>query len=142
MDDRNLEETLDAIMGVPLGGVLLKLGTLYLRGGALRANASELFRILAEDRGYSRHPGLTDAVLAEISAVADACRHEATKYCGLAYPNAWAEEIAYMASLVETACHRRDAGRLKHLREEHEHVWKLRNREGGLADSLAKLPRF
>lgn len=138
----NLEETLDAIMGVPLGGVLLKLGTLYLRGGALRANASELFRILAEDRGYSRHPGLTDAVLAEISAVADACRHEATKYCGLAYPNAWAEEIAYMASLVETACHRRDAGRLKHLREEHAHVWKLRNREGGLADSLAKLPRF
>jgi hypothetical protein len=34
------------------------------------------------------------------------------------------------------------AGGLRFLREEHGRVWRLRNREGGRADSLAKLPRF
>ena len=75
----DLEDALNAVMGVPLGGTLLRLGTLYLRGGALRANASELFRILANDRGYSRHPGLTDHILTEISAIAEGCRHDARR---------------------------------------------------------------
>jgi len=138
----DLEDALNGVMGVPLGGTLLRLGTLYLYGNALRANASELFNILANDRGYSRHPGLTDSVLAEISAVAVACRHEAAHYAGGACPNVWAQEIVYMANLVDAACNRRDEGRLKVLRAEHARVWRLRNREGGLADSLAKLPRF
>ena len=141
----NLEEALDAAMGVPLGGTLLRLGTLYLRGGALRANASELFRILAGDRGYSRHPGMTDSVLAEISSVAEGCRHAASVFTSstLYGPGAvWAEEIVYMANLVDAACNRRDEKRLRFLREEHARVWRLRNREGGLGDSAAKLPRF
>ncbi len=138
----NLEEALNGVMGVPLGGTLLRLGTLYLRGGALRANASELFRILANDRGYSRHPGLTDSVLAEISSIAEGCRHAAAAYAGGAYPNVWAQEIMYMANLVDAACNRRDEKRLRFLREEHDEVWKLRNRIGGMADSAAKLPRF
>ena len=138
----DLEDALDAVMGVPLGGTLLRLGTLYLRGGALRANASELFRILANDRGYSRHPGLTDPVLAEISSIAEGCRHDAARFAGGAYPNVWAQEIMYMANLVDAACNRRDEKRLRFLREEHGRVWRLRNREGGRADSLAKLPRF
>ena len=133
------------VMGVPLGGTLLRLGTLYLRGGALRANASELFRILANDRGYSRHPNLTDSVLAEVSSVAEGCRHTAAAFTSptLYGPGAvWAEEIVYMANLIDAACHRRDDRRLKALREEHRRVWLLRNRPGGLEDSLAKLPRF
>ena len=141
----DLEEALDTVMGVPLGGTLLRLGTLYLRGGALRANASELFRILANDRGYSRHPNLTDSVLAEISAVAEGCRHAAAAFTSptLYGPGAvWAEEIVFMANLIDAACHRRDDRRLKALREEHRRVWLLRNRPGGLEDSLAKLPRF
>ena len=138
----DLEDALDAVMGVPLGGTLLRLGTLYLRGGALRANASELFRILANDRGYSRHPGLTDHILTEISAIAEGCRHDAARFAGGAYPNVWAQEIMYMANLVDAACNRRDEKRLRFLREEHGRVWRLRNREGGRADSLAKLPRF
>ena len=138
----DLEDALDAVMGVPLGGTLLRLGTLYLRGGALRPNASELFRILANDRGYSRHPGLTDPVLAEISSIAEGCRHDAARFAGGAYPNVWAQEIMYMANLVDAACNRRDEKRLRFLREEHGRVWRLRNREGGRADSLAKLPRF
>ena len=141
----NLEEALDAAMGVPLGGTLLRLGTLYLRGGAMRANATELFRILANDRGYSRHPGLTDSVLAEISSVAEGCRHAASAFTSptLYGPGAiWAEEIMHMANLVDAACNRRDEKRLRFLREEHQRVWRMRNREGGLADSVAKLPRF
>ena len=138
----DLEDALDAVMEVPLGGTLLRLGTLYLRGGALRANASELFRILANDRGYSRHPGLTDHIMTEISAIAEGCRHDAARFAGGAYPNVWAQEIMYMANLVDAACNRRDEKRLRFLREEHGRVWRLRNREGGRADSLAKLPRF
>ena len=141
----DLEEALDTVMGVPLGGTLLRLGTLYLRGGALRANASELFRILANDRGYSRHPNLTDSVLAEVSAVAEGCRHAAAAFASPTIYGSgavWAEEIVFMANLIDAACHRRDDRRLKALREEHRRVWLLRNRPGGLEDSLAKLPRF
>ena len=141
----DLEEALDSVMGVPLGGTLLRLGTLYLRGGALRSNATELFRILSNDRGYSRHPNLTDSVLVEISAVAEGCRHAAAAFTSptLYGPGAvWAEEIVYMANLVDAACNRRDERRLKALREEHRRVWLLRNRPGGLEDSLSKMPRF
>ena len=141
----DLEEALDTVMGVPLGGTLLRLGTLYLRGGALRANASELYRILANDRGYSRHPNLTDSVLAEISAVAEGCRHTAAAFASPTIYGTgamWAEEIVYMANLIDAACHRRDSRRLGAIREEHSRIWLLRNRPGGLEDSLAKMPRF
>ena len=138
----DIESTLNGIMGVPLGGTLLRLGTLYLRGGALRGNASELFRILANDRGYSRHPGLTDHVLAEISSIAEGCRHAASDFASGAFPNVWAQEIVHMANLVDAACNRRDERRLRFLREEHDQVWKLRNRPGGMDDSREKLPRF
>jgi hypothetical protein len=141
----DLEEALDSVMGVPLGGTLLRLGTLYLRGGALRANASELFKILSGDRGYSRHPNLTDSVLVEISAVAEGCRHAAAAFTSptLYGPGAvWAEEIMFMANLIDAACNRRDERRLKALREEHRRVWLLRNRPGGLEDSISKFPRF
>ena len=138
----DLEDALNSVMGVPLGGILLRLGTLYLRGGALRGNASELFRVLANDHSYSRHPNLTDRVLVEISALAEHCRHEAAKYVRGAYPNVWAQEIMHMANMVDAACNRRDMRRLQFLREEHDRVWKLRNRPGGMDDSREKLPRF
>ena len=135
----DVERELDSIMDAPLGGLLMKLGTLYLRGGAIRANASELFNILSNPHGYSRHPGLTDAVLDDISGVAAGVRVAAEKW---ADRNDWAKEIVYMANLIDCACHRRDEGRLRALRDEHGRIWRLRSREGGRADSLAKLPRF
>ncbi len=135
----DLERELDSVMDAPLGGLLMRLGTLYLRGGALRANSSELFRILANPHGYSRHPGLTDAVLDEISGIANGVRLAAERWCDR---NDWAKEIVYMANLIDCACHRRDEGRLRALRDEHSRVWRLRSREGGRADSLSKLPRF
>lgn len=135
----DLERELDSVMDVPLGGVLLKLGTLYLMGGALRSNASELFNILVNAHGYSRHPGLTDSVLEEISGVAAGVRITAERY---SERSIWAKEIVYMANLIDAACHRRDEGRLRALRDEHSRIWRLRSREGGRIDSLAKLPRF
>ena len=54
----------------------------------------------------------------------------------------WAKEIVYMANLIDCACHRRDEGRLRALRDEHGRIWRLRSREGGRIDSLAKMPRF
>jgi len=135
----DLERELDSVMDAPLGGYLLKLGTLYLRGGALRANCSELFNILREGVGYSRHPGLTDSILNEISGVAAGVRIAAERWTDR---NDWAKEIVYMANLIDCACHRRDEGRLRALRDEHGRIWRLRSREGGRIDSLAKLPRF
>lgn len=135
----DLELELNRVMDAPLGGLLLRLGTLYLRGGALRANCSELFNILRNDHGYSRHPGLTDSVLDEIGGVAHGVKLAAERY---ADDNIWAKEIVYMADLIDCACHRRDEGRLRALRAEHGQIWKLRSREGGRADSLMKLPRF
>jgi hypothetical protein len=138
----DLEDALNAVMGAPLGGTLLRLGTLYLRGGALRANSTELFQILSNDRGYSRNPKLTDSILTEISSIAEGCRHEASKWTGGYKQNIWAMEIVHMANLVDAACNRRDEKRLRFLRAEHDRIWHLRNRPGGCADSLAKLPRF
>ena len=135
----DLERELNAVMDAPLGGTLLRLGTLYLRGGAIRANCSELFNILLNDHGYSRHPGLTQAVLDDISGIAHGCRIAAERW---ADRNDWAKEIVYMANLIDCACHRRDEGRLRALRDEHGRIWRLRSREGGRVDSLAKLPRF
>ena len=135
----DLERELNSVMDAPLGGLLLKLATLYLRGGALKANCSELFNILLNDRGYSRHPGLTDAILDEISGIAAGVRIAAGRY---ADTNDWAKEIVYMANLIDCACHRRDEGRLRALRDEHGRIWRLRSREGGRVDSLMKLPRF
>ena len=83
-------------------------------------------------------------MLAEISAVAEGCRRVASDYANPFYGSGavWAQEIVYMANLVNAACHRRDATRLAMLKAEHSRTWLLRNREGGLDDSLDKLPRF
>ncbi len=135
----DLERELNAVMDAPLAGHILKLGTLYLRGGAVKANCSELFNILANPIGYSRHPGLTDSILDEISGIAHGIRIAAGRWSDR---SDWAKEIVYMADLVDCACHRRDEGRLRALRDEHGRIWRLRSREGGRVDSLMKLPRF
>ena len=78
-------------------------------------------------------------MLDEISGVAAGVRQRVRRY---ADRNDWAKEIVYMADLVDCVCHRRDEKRLHDLRDEHGRVWHLRSREGGRADSLARLPRF
>jgi len=135
----DLERELNSVLDAPLGGILLKLGTLYLRGGARRDDSSEFFNILSHDHGYSRHPGVTQTVLDDVSGVAHGVRIAAERWTDRCD---WAKEIAYMAQLVDCACHRRDEARLRVLRDEHGHIWRMRFLEGGRVESLARLPRF
>ena len=135
----DLEKELNRVMNVPLGGLLLRLGTLYLRGGARREHCSELFNILSHDHGYSRHPGLTDYVLEDIGGVARGVRIAAERW---ADESPWAKEIVHMANLVDCACHRRDEKRLREVRDEHGRIWRLRSMESERVESLMRLPRF
>ena len=135
----DLEKELDRVMEAPLGGLLLRLGTLYLRGGAVRGHASEYFNVLSHDVGYSRHPGLTQFVLDDVSAVARGVRIAAERW---AERSDWAKEVAYAANLLDCACHRRNESMLRELRDEHGHVWRLRFRPEGRVESLSMLPRF
>lgn len=135
----DLEKDLCSVMGFPLGGLLQKLGTLYLRGGAVRADASEYFNILSGDPGYSRHPGITQFVLDEIAAIARGVKLQLERWLDR---NDWAKEVAYTASLLEASAQRRNEAVLRALRDEHGRIWRLRNEPEGRIESLAKLPRF
>lgn len=135
----DLEKELCSVMDLPAAGLLQKLGTLYLRGGAVRTETSEFFNILAGDCGYSRHPGLTQAILDEVSAVCRGVRIQLERWTER---NDWAKEIAYAANLLDCACHRRDEAMLRALRDEHGRLWRLRHEPEGRIESLAQLPRF
>ena len=135
----DLEKELDRVMEAPLGGLLLRLGTLYLRGGAPHNHVSELFNILSHDIGYSRHPGITQFVLDDVSGVARGVRIAAERWGDR---SDWAKEIAYAANLLDCACHRRNEAMLRELRDEHGHVWRLRFLPEGRVESLSRLPRF
>ena len=135
----DLEKELNRVLEAPVGGLLLKLGTLYLRGGAVHEHCSELFNILSHDVGYSRHPGLTQFVLDDISGIAHGTRIAAERW---ADRSDWAKEIAYAANLLDCACHRRNEAMLCAVRDEHGHVWRLRFQPEGRVESLARLPRF
>jgi len=135
----DLEKELNRVLGVPVGGLLLRLGTLYLRGGAYREHCSELFNILSHEHGYSRHPGMTDDVLEDIGGVARGVRLAAERW---ADDSVWAKEIVHMANLVDCACHRRDEKRLREARDEHGRIWRLRSVESMRVESLMRLPRF
>ena len=135
----DLEKELDRVMEAPLGGLLLRLGTLYLRGGARREGCSEYFNILAHDVGYSRHPGLTQSVLDDVSGVVHGVRLAAERWTDR---SDWAKEIVYAANLLDTACHRRSEPMLRELRDEHGHIWRLRFQPEGRVESLSRLPRF
>ena len=135
----DLEKELNRVMNAPLGGLLLRLGTLYLRGGARREHCSELFNILSHDNGYSRHPGLTSFVLEDIGGVARGVRIAAERW---AEESPWAKEIVHMANLIDCACHRRDERRLREVRDEHGRVWRMRSMESERVESLMRLPRF
>ena len=135
----DLERELNSVLDAPIAGMLLKLGTLYLRGGAMRDGASEYFNILAGDCGYSRHPGLTSAVLDEVSGIVQGIRIAAERWLDRADR---AKEIVYAANLLDCACHRRDESRLRALRDEHGRLWRSNSMPFGRVESLSRLPRF
>jgi len=135
----DLERELCSVMELPVAGLLQKLGTLYLRGGARREDSSEFFNVLAGDCGYSRHPGLTQTVLDEVSGICRGVRIALERWTER---SDWAKEIAYAANLLDCACHRRNEAMLRALRDEHGRIWRLRCAPEGRVESLARLPRF
>ena len=135
----DLEKEICRVIDAPIGGLVLKLGTLYLRGGAVREHCSEFYNILSHDVGYSRHPGLTQYVLDDVSGVARGARIAAERWVDRCD---WAKEIVYMANLLDCACHRRDETRLRELRDEHGHIWRMRFAPEGRVESLSRIPRF
>ena len=135
----DLEKDLCSVLDLPVGGLLQRLGTLYLRGGAMRPDSSEYFNILAGDVGYSRHPGITQFVLDDVSAVARGVRIALERWIDR---SEWAREIDYAAQLIDCACHRRSEAMLRELRDAHGHIWRMRFTPDGRVESLSRIPRF
>ena len=135
----DLERELSQFLDAPMAGTLLKLGTLYLRGGARRDDSSEYFNILSNDRGYSRHPGITDFVLNEVSSILRGIMADAERSLSRSET---AKDILYTALLLDAACNRRNEARLKTAREEFVRMWNRHFEPGGRDMSVAKFPRF
>lgn len=135
----DLERELSQFLDAPVAGSLLRLGTLYLRGGAYRDESSEFFNILANEIGYSRHPGVTDCVLEEVSTVLRGIMAEAERH--LSHSES-AKELLYSALLLDTACHRRSEARLKTLREEFAKMWNRHFEPANRDACAARIPRF
>lgn len=135
------------------GQLLLGLGDVYRLCGALRGNGTELFQILSKPQSRPVAQGVTGKTLcAVLSRVEELERSTLT-----AQRSVVEQETEQVIRLLRAACHRglalldgsvRRAATRRALRTEtddlacaHARVWRLRNREGGLADSLAKLTR-
>ncbi len=142
---------LDAHLCEGCGSALLTLGDVYLFCGALHANSTELFKILAYPRSRPLGANVTfatlQAVLERVETVAAAMPSGASSTV--------AQETGHAIRLLRAACRRgialkeggidepRTRRALAHETEEllaaHASVWRLRNREGGLKDSLARM---
>jgi hypothetical protein len=148
--EMNVGAALDAHVSEGLGQVLLELGDVYRACGALRGNSTELFHILSKPRTRALLPGVTcETLRAVLARVADA---EAR--LPHSQPVA-AQETAQVIRLLRAACHRGlallDGGidrpetrlaltlEMDALMSAHAQVWRLRNREGGLEDSLTRM---
>ena len=127
------------------GESLLKLGDLYLVSGAVRTNGTEAFFNLSKPMTRSVVRGMTATKLQATLDRLDRLRAiVASGKAGLART-----ETKQVIRLLRTACHRGVerlngcpypglAKELKELMRQHARAWRLRNREGGLADSLAR----
>ncbi len=145
----DLAAVLDAHLTEGFGCALLEFGDAYRLCGALRGNGTELFHILSKPRARPVSPGVTHATL---RAVLD--RVDEVAGAMPASDSAIAQETAHAALLLRAACHRgvallaggldrsddrrRLADEMEALTASHARIWRLRNREGGLADSLAR----
>ncbi len=150
--DLDLAQAMDLFGGTQgYGDALLRLGDLYLRCGALRGNASELFLLLAKPRGRALPAGITTGTLRDVLGAVDdierALPADQTSVVG--------QEVRHAIRLLRAACHRGVAlldgtsdapaartvlaAEQEALMAAHASVWRLRNREGGLSDSLARM---
>lgn len=115
----------------------LELGNVSTLPGLARSNGTVLFDLLVQAR--KARPDLFDSLENARARIAQARRLMAS-----ARPSdpAVTQEFDYATSLMESAC-RIGLGLpvdAEALRVEHQKVWLMRNRPGGLADSAARLP--
>jgi len=137
----------DHLAAEGLGQALLALGDVYRLCGALRGNGTELFMILSKPRTRPLADGVTAetlrAALAQVEQWAAAVPESRSVV---------AQEAAQAARLLRAACHRglallggepgarrALAREMEALMASHARVWLLRNRVGGLEDSLARM---
>ncbi len=149
----DLAAVADAQLTEGFGPVLLALGDVYRLCGAQRGNGTELFQILSKPASRPMLPGVTEATLrgalARVEELAAGLRTSGSVL---------EQEAIHVARLLRAACRRGIAilcgglgepGTRRALAEEmdaliaeHARVWRLRNREGGLSDSSARLARI
>jgi hypothetical protein len=148
--DIDLATALDAHLTEGVAGILLGLGDVYRLCGALRGNSTELYHILSKPRSRPLLNGVTCETLNAVLGRVDALSIELPRSDSVCV-----RETDQVIRLLRMACHRGlallDGGidraatqqdlalELEELLAEHASVWRLRNREGGLADSLARL---
>lgn len=147
--DVDLAAACDAHMTDGYGKLLLGIGEVYRLSGATRGNSTELFHILSKPMTRPFLSGVTtetlEAVLKRLLQLENS----------LPVPSSILEqELAHTFTILRAACHRgiailnnsihHEATRkqlsdeLDHVTESLTHVWKLRNRDGGLKQSLGR----
>lgn len=147
--DVDLAAVCDAHGTEGYGKLLLEIGKVYRLAGATRGNSTELFHILSKPMTRPLLAGVTtetlETVLHRLQELEKFLPDESTIL---------EQELAHTFTILRAACHRgiailsasihqpathrQLAKELAHVTESHSHVWKLRNREGGLKDSLAR----
>jgi len=145
----DLAAAMDAQISEGLGQTLLELGDVYLKCGALRGNGTELFHILSKPRTRPLAAGVTRTSLQHVLDDVDRLAASLPRS-----PTVVAQETQQVVRMLRAACHRglalldgeidSPATRLPLAREtdelmaSHAAVWRLRNREGGLRESLGR----
>lgn len=148
--DIDLATACDAHLSEGYGALLLAIGDVYRLTGVTRGNSTELFHILSKPK---TRPPLTGVTTETLEAVLKRLR--AFEHALPAQSTLLEQEIAHTFIILRAACHRGIAilngsieqpATRKPLMAELDtviaslsHVWKLRNREGGLKDSIARL---
>lgn len=147
--EADLAVACDTHMTEGYGKLLLEIGEVYRLAGATRGNSTELFHILSKPMTRPFLAGVTTETLeAVLKRLLELENSLPVKNTILEY------EIAHTFTILRAACHRgiailnnsihhevarkQLADELDHVTESLTHVWKMRNRDGGLKESLGR----
>jgi hypothetical protein len=152
--DRDWRKVLDVhvfqdVAGI-MGGVAMDLGNAYLKCGHQVANASVLFRLLNEKSDWTVPETVTRETLGQTRDFVAAVLERLPR-ARMACPDAAlvADEFMNAGRMLMAACDMKMPPRTAATTEfqmrliiaEHRRLWLVRNRSGGLADSLVNLER-
>jgi len=136
-----------------LGQILFDLGKVYRLCGVTQSNSTELFHILSKPLTRAITPGVTVETLKQVLARVDEL--------AAAIPESdsvLTQELRHVIRLMLAACHKGIAmldgsiekpdvrlalqNEIDALALAHQHIWLLRNRQGGLSDSTKRFERI